>query len=106
MTLVCQRLRWSLARHAAMLLLVVLLTTACSADRSGGLSAPTIVPSTAQAQDGTLQPVLAPSEVVVGPNRLALGLLSHNVPINDADQTTVHVLYYKLDGKQATLVGE
>ena len=54
----------------------------------------------------TLQPVLATSEVVVGPNRLALGLLEKNVPIKDAAQTKVQVRYYKLNGNQATLVGE
>ncbi len=53
-----------------------------------------------------LQPVLATSELVVGPNRLALGLLENNVPIKDAAQTKVHVRYYKLNGNQATLVSE
>ncbi|MDP9312586.1 MAG: thioredoxin family protein [Chloroflexota bacterium] len=53
-----------------------------------------------------LQPVLATSELVVGPNRLALGLLENNVPIKDAAQTKVHVRYYKLNGNQATLVAE
>ncbi|HEX6292870.1 MAG TPA: hypothetical protein VFZ66_27035 [Herpetosiphonaceae bacterium] len=61
---------------------------------------------TAQAATTTLQPVLATSEVVVGPNRLAIGLLEKNVPIADAAQTRVHVRYYKLNGQQATLAGE
>jgi hypothetical protein len=58
------------------------------------------------ANNQTVQPVLATSEVVVGPNRLALGILEKNVPITDAAQTRVHVRYYKLNGEQATLVGE
>ena len=36
---------------------------------------------------GGLQPVLATSELVVGPNRMAFGLLQNNVPIRDAAQT-------------------
>lgn len=55
---------------------------------------------------GELQVVVATSEVVVGPNRLALGLLQDNVPISDAPQTTVTVRYYRLSADQATLVGE
>jgi hypothetical protein len=54
---------------------------------------------------GALQPVLATSEIVTGPNRIALGLLQNNVPIKDADQTKVQVRYYKLSGDQGTLVG-
>jgi hypothetical protein len=53
-----------------------------------------------------LQPVVATSELVVGPNRMALGLLENNIPIKDAADTRVHVRYYKLNGEQATLVGE
>jgi hypothetical protein len=53
-----------------------------------------------------VQAVLATSEVVVGPNRLALGLLEKNVPIADAAQTKLHVRYYKLNGAQPTLAGE
>ncbi len=62
--------------------------------------------STPNAAANTLQPVLATSELVVGPNRLALGLLESNVPIKDAAETKVQVRYYKLNGNQATLVGE
>ncbi|HEY0601734.1 MAG TPA: hypothetical protein VGD58_02425, partial [Herpetosiphonaceae bacterium] len=39
------------------------------------------------AAGAALQPVIATSELVVGPNRMALGLLENNVPINDAAQT-------------------
>lgn len=60
----------------------------------------------ATATTSELQVVLATSEVVVGPNRLALGLLQDNVPISDAPQTTVTARYYRLSADQATLVGE
>lgn len=55
---------------------------------------------------GTLQPVLATSQLVVGPNRMAFGILENNVPIADAAQTKVSVRYYKLQGDQGTMVGE
>lgn len=58
------------------------------------------------AAGGELTPVLATSEVVVGPNRLALGLLENNVPIKDAARTEVTVRYFKLNGNQATPTGE
>jgi hypothetical protein len=54
----------------------------------------------------SIVPVLATSELVVGPNRLALGILQDNVPIEDADQTDVHVRFFRLNGNQATPAGE
>ncbi|MDP9312147.1 MAG: thioredoxin family protein [Chloroflexota bacterium] len=61
---------------------------------------PSAAPST------PIQPVIATSELVVGPNRMALGLLENNVPIDDAAQMEVKVRYYRLQGEQGTLVGE
>ena len=61
---------------------------------------------TTTTQDGGLQPVLATSEVIVGQNRLALGLLENNVPIPDAAATKMRVRYYKLTGSEPELVGE
>lgn len=59
-----------------------------------------------KASSAAIVPVLATSELVVGPNRLALGLLEDNVPIEDAAQTDVHIRFFKLNGNQATLAGE
>lgn len=53
-----------------------------------------------------LIPAVATSEIVVGPNRVALGLLQNNVPIPDAAETQMKVRYFKLAGQQATPVGE
>ncbi|HSH82590.1 MAG TPA: hypothetical protein VLA19_29005 [Herpetosiphonaceae bacterium] len=50
--------------------------------------------------------VVPTSEIVVGPNRVALGLLENNVPIPDAAETQLKVRYYRLKGDQATVVGE
>lgn len=57
------------------------------------------------ATTSALKPVLATSEIVVGANRVALGLLENNVPIKDAAETRVQVRYYKLNGEQGTLIG-
>jgi hypothetical protein len=62
--------------------------------------------STPDDQSADLQPVLATSELIVGPNRVALGLLENNVPIPDAAETTVKVRYYRVINDQATLIGE
>jgi hypothetical protein len=62
--------------------------------------------ATASTAPGALTPVVATSELVVGPNRMALGLLENNAPITDAAETKVKVRYFKLQGQQATLVGE
>lgn len=103
-----------LVRQVSLFLLVIVVMTGCAsnssdsmpAHSSGAMPAHPTGASITQAQAGMLQPVLAMSEVVVGPNRLAIGLLSNNVPIEDAAQTKVRVRYFKLDGEQATLVGE
>jgi hypothetical protein len=106
--------RRSLVCQVSLFLLAIVVMTGCASNTSGtmpthssgAMPAHPTQPSMTQAQAGMLQPVLATSEVVVGSNRLAIGLLSNNVPIEDAAQTTVRVRYYKLDGEQATLVGE
>lgn len=54
----------------------------------------------------TIQPVIATSELVVGPNRMALGILDNNVPIKDAAQAKVKLRYYRLSSTQGRLVGE
>jgi len=53
-----------------------------------------------------VQPVLATSEIVVGPNRIAIGLLDNNVPLKDMATTTLGVRYFQLDGNTATPLGE
>jgi hypothetical protein len=53
-----------------------------------------------------MRAVLATSEVVVGENRLALGLLEDNVPIKDGAETAMTVRYFKLNGNLATPAGE
>lgn len=69
-------------------------------EQSTGVSAPVVQAG------GALQPVLATSELVVGKNRVAIGLIENNVPIPDAAQTKLTVRYYKVSNDQATLTGE
>ncbi len=100
-------------RHKVSLLslIVLILLAACGQPTAGSddaastphARATTSAPATG---GGTIQPVLATSEIVVGPNRVALGLLENNVPIPDAAETKVTVRYYKVHGDTATLVGE
>jgi hypothetical protein len=95
-----------LKRHLCFIVSSVLLAlTACGQATPSGGGATVQEGHTATAEQG-VQPVLATSELVVGPNRLALGLLENNVPIPDAAQTKVHLRYYRLKGDQATLVAE
>lgn len=86
--------------------LILILLTGCG-QTTGSFGSPANKPDTVGvAQTNDLQPVLATSELVVGTNRVALGILENNVPIPDAAQTRVHVRYYKISGDQATLTGE
>lgn len=68
--------------------------------QAGGVAQPAVPTG------GTLQPVLATSELVVGPNRVAIGLIENNVPIPDAAQTKMTIRYYKITNDQKTLTGE
>ena len=96
------------------MLIVFLFALAACGQATNGFGAPVNQP---QGQDGaisqpavpaggTLKPVLATSELVVGPNRVAIGLIENNVPIPDAAQTKVLVRYYRVTNEQATLVDE
>lgn len=112
----CQR-SFNMKHYTSRLLIIMLLglLTACGQGTNGfGEAANRPAEHTASAQhaaqptpaSGTLQPVLATSELLVGSNRLAFGLLENNAPIADAAQTKVQVRYFKLNGDQATMVGE
>lgn len=107
-------------QKSIVLLIAVLLLAACgqqsptfgdvankphdhAAEASG---APTDHDMAASTAAGSLQPVVATSEIVVGPNRVALGILENNVPIKDAAQTNVTARFFKLNGNEATAIGQ
>ncbi len=86
-------------------ILGIVLLAAC---RTGAATTTAALPTLTRdaTTDGDIQVVLATSEFVVGPNRVALGILENNVPIADAAQTQVKTRFYRIDGEQAMLVGE
>lgn len=90
---------------------VAALLSACGAPTTGSAStgpSSSAVVSTAPVaeQDTGLQPVLATSEIVVGPNRIAIGILDNKVPLKDMATTALGVRYFRLDGNDATPLGE
>src|SRR5690242_2687089 len=98
-------------RHRILITLIALLMllVACSPQANGFgpiANQPGVDSAPPAAQSGAVQAVVATSELVVGPNRMALGLIENNVPIPDAAQTRVHARFFKLKGEQAVLVSE
>lgn len=87
-------------------LLLAALLSACGTTGAHTQHSAGAVSDPAAGGQNTLQAVLATSEVVVGPNRIALGLLQDNVPLKDAAQTELLVRYFRLDGETATPLGE
>jgi hypothetical protein len=74
------------------LLLVALALTAVACS---GSSSEVKFPETIVIKDGEIVPILANSELVVGPNRMALGILDpEGVPLVDAK---VHLTFYELN---------
>jgi len=71
------------------LLAVVLLLAGC-----GAVSAPNS--ATPAASAGNVQPVFAFSEAIAGKNRIAIGLVSSNTPLNDPN-AKVHLRFFNLD---------
>jgi hypothetical protein len=76
---------------------LTLLSAAAAAWGEGGM---TTVPGPTPQADGGLRPVITTSELVVGQNRLAFGLLKEHQPLDEAD---VVVRVYELHGQQGQL---
>jgi hypothetical protein len=82
-----------LRRLLPLLVLAVLLTGCGQAATSPTASQST--PASA-AQGGDVQPVFAFSEAVAGKNRIAIGLVRNNTPLNDPT-VKVHLRFFNLD---------
>ena len=90
--------------YAGILLLLAALLAGCgqavapTAQRGAPTpaAAPQGAPTAAAAAANEVTPVYAFSEAVAGPNRLALGLLRNNTPVNDPG-AKVHLRFFKLD---------
>lgn len=86
-------------RHSAFLLLMFMLSvllTAC-----GQAASPSS--TSGAATQSALVPVLAVSELAVGPNRLAFGVLKDGTPINDPN-LTIGLRFFYLDGEDKEAV--
>lgn len=82
------------------LLILTFMLAACSPGGQQGVG--TQPPSASQAS-GAMRPLLTTSELVVGQNRFAFGLLQGDKLLEDSDVT---VRVYQIDGQQAQLVTE
>lgn len=91
-------LRLSTMLAAALLLLVALAS--CGQPAASGAGSPSAAPA---AGGGPLVPVLAVSELDLGPNRIALGLLQDGTPLNNAD-LKLGLRFFYLDGSEDTKV--
>lgn len=78
-------------------LFATLLLAAC------GAAEPAAQPEPAAGPTGEWLPVLAASELVVGQNRLPLGVLKDGTPINDPE-LTLHLRLYYLEGEDRDMV--
>ena len=81
-----------------LILMLLLLLTACGQATSGGAgSGAQVGPTAAQA---SLTPILAASELVVGQNRLPLGVVRSGTPVNDPN-LKLHLRFFYLDAPEA-----
>ncbi|MBX0329638.1 thioredoxin family protein [Oscillochloris sp. ZM17-4] len=92
-------------RPGALPLLALLLLVALAACGQPAQSGPSGASGTsgASGSSSTLVPVLAVSELDVGPNRIALGLLQDGTPLNKAD-LRLSMRFFYLDGSEDTKV--
>src|SRR6187455_2522348 len=76
--------------------LVVLLAVLLASCGQAATSPTASQPTTGAAQGGDVQPVFAFSEAVAGKNRIAIGLVRSNTPLNDPT-AKVHLRFFNLD---------
>src|SRR5215212_10890505 len=82
-----------LRRFSPLFVLLALLLAGCGQ----AATAPSAgQPNTGAAQGGPVQPVFAFSEAVAGKNRIAIGLVRNNTPLNDP-AVKVHLRFFNLD---------
>ncbi|NNJ12331.1 thioredoxin family protein [Chloroflexales bacterium ZM16-3] len=87
-------------RTSTLILMALLLIAALA---SCGQPAASSSPAVSPEPSSVLVPVLAVSELDVGPNRIALGLLQNGTPLNQAD-LKLGMRFFYLDGSEDTKV--
>jgi hypothetical protein len=81
------------------LLLVALLLAACGQTAPGGTGTTAGTAAAPTAAAASLTPILAASELVVGPNRLPLGVVRSGTPLNDPI-LKLHLRFFLLEGAE------
>ena len=87
------------ARMTIRILLVMLLLTACGQATGGSTLSSAGVQTGPTAAPATLTPILAGSEMVVGSNRLPIGVVKSGTPINDPS-LKLHLRFFYLEGPE------
>src|SRR3954462_7770027 len=82
-----------LRRLSPILVLLAMLLAGCG---QAATSPSAGQPTTGAAQAGAVEPVFAFSEAVAGKNRIAIGLVRNNTPLNDP-AVKVHLRFFNLD---------
>lgn len=88
-----------LRRLSPILVLLALLLAGCgqaATSPTAGQPTPSTSSGQGAAQGGDVQPVFAFSEAVAGKNRIAIGLVRNNTPLND-QTVKVHLRFFNLD---------
>ncbi|MBK9710673.1 MAG: thioredoxin family protein [Kouleothrix sp.] len=91
-----------LRRSIGPLMLLAVLLAGCGTASSGGPAGPSGSPTGAAAATGSAEPVFAFSEAVAGKNRIAIGLIRQNTPLNEP-AAKVHLRFFDLDENNAQI---
>jgi hypothetical protein len=82
------------------MLVLALVLSACGQAATGGTGTPTGGQTASTATQASLTPILAGSELVVGQNRLPLGVVRSGTPVNDPN-LKFHLRFFYLDAPEA-----
>ena len=86
-------------RNIIALIVISLLLGACGQATPGGTGTSNGTSTASTAASAALTPILAASELVVGPNRLPLGVVSSGTPLNDPN-LKLHLRFFFLEGPE------
>ena len=87
---------WRVVPSGLLVLALTLLLAACGQSATSSSAGSPVAPTAAQA---SLTPILAASELVVGQNRLPLGVVRSGTPVNDPN-LKLHLRFFYLEGPE------